>query len=220
MSISTKNHFLSLLFSIVSAEAVKWIGIIVLIGSLAAEIVLILCVPSGSTEKVLSAICTAGIILGILFEELGVHEISRLEKAPRRDIIAGKESWVTDPLKSFSGISFDAGIGPNDKDVEDFLWDLEPCLWAAGWKQEDWTWPDGSKSGERRGASGRPTIATGQAASNVSVQIHPGSENAFGDAADALVAALNKNGIAAERHGFNIHNGNPKAMHILIGPRR
>jgi hypothetical protein len=150
-------------------------------------------------------------------EEFGVYEISRLEKSPRREIIAGKEARITNALKSFSGISFDTGIGPNDKDVEDFLWDLEPCLWAAGWTQVDWTWPDGSKSGVRRGASRRPTIATDQACSNVSVQIHPGSEALLGAAADRLVAAIKGIGLAAEKQPFNIHNGNPNAIHVLIG---
>jgi hypothetical protein len=126
MSANTSHHFLSSLskslFAVVSAEAVKLTGIVVLVGSLLADIAVILWVPSGPTEKTLSAICTAGIILGIILEEFGVHEISRLEKSPRREIIAGKEARITNALKSFSGISFDTGIGPNDKDVEDFLW--------------------------------------------------------------------------------------------------
>jgi hypothetical protein len=98
-----------------SAEAVKLTGIVVLVGSLAADIFVLLYVPSGGLEKTFSAIATAGIIVGILLEEVGVHEISRLERAPRKDILAGKESLITDSLRPFTDIAFDAGIGPNDK---------------------------------------------------------------------------------------------------------
>jgi hypothetical protein len=145
-------------------------------------------------------------------------ELARL-RTPRRELLRDKRSLIAEALKPFANVSFDAGIGPNDKDVEDFLWDLEEfVLWPAGWRQIDWKYRDGSL-GAPRGDSRRPLVGHA-AASNVSIQIHRGQEAAFRPAADTLVAALKRTGFDAQIDGLNVNNANVHAMHILIGPRR
>jgi hypothetical protein len=78
-------------------------------------------------------------------------ELARL-RTPRRELLRDKRSLIAEALKPFANVSFDAGIGPNDKDVEDFLWDLEEfVLWPAGWRQIDWKYRDGSLGAPRGG---------------------------------------------------------------------
>jgi hypothetical protein len=204
-----------------SPETLKTLGFRLIIWGLIAEAIVIVFVPSGGLEKTLSAIFTLAIAAGVWIEGIGFDAIAAMSKRTRREVLEGKLPLITETLKPFANISFDAGIGPNDKDVEDFLWDLEPGLWAAGWKQIDWQYSDfqGGGSGQRRGNSGRPAIGR-VAASNVSIQIHPGQEPLFEEAAKALVAILKKTGFEAQIDGFNIHNANARAIHVLIGPRR
>jgi hypothetical protein len=146
------------------------------------------------------------------------EELARL-RTQRKKMIAGYESSVTEKLKAFKNVVFDAALGPNDKEVEDFLWDLEPILWHAGWQQIDWLSAPGV-TGVPRGVSGRRLIGHG-AASNVSVQIFdPAQSPLLVDAGNALVSALREIGIDAQIDGFNIYNATPNAMHILVGPKR
>jgi hypothetical protein len=146
------------------------------------------------------------------------EELIRL-RTPRRTIIEGKESSVTERLNAFPNVVFDAAIGPNDKEVEDFLWTLEPILWAANWQQIDWVYRPGLL-GVPRGASGRPLVGK-VAAFNVSVQIaNPEQSPELVAAATGLVSALNEVGIDAQMHVYNILNASPSAMHVLVGPKR
>ena len=48
-------------------------------------------------------------------------ELFRL-RTPRRQLLEGKLPLITEALKPFANTAFDVGVGPNDKDVEDFLW--------------------------------------------------------------------------------------------------
>jgi hypothetical protein len=52
-------------------------------------------------------------------------------------------------IERFAGTQFDAGMNL-DREVQDFLWRLEPVLWAAGWQQVDWIGPPGSQYGQCR----------------------------------------------------------------------
>jgi hypothetical protein len=213
-----------LLFSIVSPERLELIGLSLIIGGLVAEGARTLdslfweAIPL-RPSRWMSLTFTLVVAIGVWLEHVGMAEVAALRRKPRRELLAGKLEIITGAVRSFTNITFDAGIGPNDGDVEDFLWDLESGLWAAGWTQVSWTRPTGQTGGVLRGGSGRPALGE-VAASNVSVQIHPGQEDRYGPAANALVEALNKAGFDAQRDAFNIHNGNANAMHVLVGPKR
>jgi hypothetical protein len=144
-------------------------------------------------------------------------------KTPRRKLFAGKESTFAIALSAFSGTLFDIGMGPNDGEVEDFIWDIEPALAAAGWKQIAWAFPGlgGAFIFVQRGGIGasRPLLGS-VAAMNVMVTFNPGAPAALQSAAEALVSALNGAEIEAHVVGFNVHNINGNAIHILIGPKR
>ena len=58
-------------------------------------------------------------------------------------------------------------------------------------------------------------------ASNVAIILHPERAPFLGDAATALVASLNAEGIAAKagREGTGFNNRNENAVHILIGKK-
>ena len=141
-------------------------------------------------------------------------------RALRAPVLKAKGASVTEALRSFTNITFDAGIGPNDKDVEDCLWELEPLLLNAGWQQLPWRYPDGRIGGIPRGHSNRPLVGPDVPAFNVVIQIHPGQESSLGAAAEALATALTGIGVDASVLPFNIHNGNRAAMHVLVGPKR
>jgi hypothetical protein len=213
-----------LLLSLGSARWLESIGLWMIIGGLVAEAALFIdaifweLIPS-KPSKWLSFVFTLTIAIGVWLEHVGMAEAESVRRKPRRELLIGKIPLITEALRSFGNITFDVGMGPNDGEVENFIWDLEPGLLNAGWSEVNWTLLSGVSGGIPRGDSGRPLLG-GVAVSNVSIQIHPGQEPTFGAAADALVAALNKAGFEAQRDGFNIHNGNANAMHILIGPKR
>jgi hypothetical protein len=80
------NEFL---LSRVSAETLKTFGFRLLIASLFADALVIIFVPSGFVDKVLSAICTVGIILGIWLEEVANRHLAggrRLTAKQRTEI--------------------------------------------------------------------------------------------------------------------------------------
>jgi hypothetical protein len=113
-------------------------------------------------------------------------------------------------------------MGPNDGEVEDFIWDIEPALWAAGWTQVSWGFPAGAQQVITRNSGVGPVrLPLGFAnVSNVKIELHPNSPSGLSAAAQGLAAILRDIGIEAHVVGFNVHNVNPNAMHILIGPKR
>jgi hypothetical protein len=151
------------------------------------------------------------------------EELIRL-RTPRRHrfpIIPARRALET-ALSSFAGTPFVIGMGPNDGEVQDFIWDIGPVLWAAGWIQLDWIYPGGTVKGEARfGGPGfwRPAMAP-VPAQNVLIMMDAGVSAIFSPAADALVSELGKLGIEAHVVPFNIHTARITAMHILIGPIR
>jgi hypothetical protein len=150
-------------------------------------------------------------------------KLAELRK-PRHKALEGNEASIAAVLALFPHTAFDIGMGPNDGEVEDFIWRLEPILWAAGWKQIDWTYPGGFPGEVFRnaGPAGSPhRFRMGSAArSNVVVELLGDDASPLSKPAQALVKALNEIGIEAELRGFNIHNANTNAVHILIGPKR
>ena len=148
------------------------------------------------------------------------EELIRL-RTPRSRLISGRETEIPEKLRPFKNVVFDTAVGPNDKEVEDFLWNLEPILWNADWKQVDWIYGRPGRVSVSRNDPERRLVGAMLPAFNISIQIHdPANSPALVEAANALVSALAEIGIDAELHGFNIHNATPSAMHILVCPKR
>jgi len=142
----------------------------------------------------------------------------------RRVILASDPKNIAslkDAIRPYKGTTFDIGMGPNDGEVEDFVWDLGPILWDAGWIQVDWMPIPGELTFTHKfGGFGaiRPTMGD-VPAQNVLIELHEDAENSR-LAANALADALTKIGIEAHVVPFNIHNTNTAIVHILVGPRR
>jgi hypothetical protein len=89
---------------------------------------------------------------------------------------------------------------------------------AAGWVHLQWqadpnVLPFVIAQGPDRPLSGSV------AAANVEIHVHPESRERLSSAAAALVSALNEAGIATRDAGYNTHNVNTGAIHILIGDK-
>lgn len=141
-------------------------------------------------------------------------------RSTRREDLQGKESEIAAKIAQFAGTNFDAAIGMGDGEQADFIWDLEPVLTNAGWKQLPWfSTAMGPNQVIFRGSSQRPALGN-VSARHVEIHLAPSARTTLQPAADALISALNDNGIAARDAGYNINNGNTAAVHILIGPKR
>jgi hypothetical protein len=138
-------------------------------------------------------------------------------KAPRR-LTSAQHVEIREKLKQFSGTHFDTGMASGSGEQADFIWQLGPILMEAGWQYVDWTVVSVGQQIVTQGPS-RPYSGS-VAASNVEIHLHSETRNHLLPAATALIAALNDAGIAAREVGFNTHNGNPKAIHILVGEKR
>lgn len=123
-------------------------------------------------------------------------------------------SSITEKIKPFAGTQFDTGLSSEDREQQDFLWRLEPAITAAGWFEVDWKGSSGFtfKRGDRPKSG--PAAVIG-----VSIEIHPEQRDRLLPAAEALASALNDIGIEARAGGFNVHNTNPNAIHLLIGKK-
>lgn len=141
-------------------------------------------------------------------------------RSTRREDIKGKEAEITAAVAQFAGTNFDAGTGTGDGEQADFIWDLEPILISAGWKQLGWfSTAMGPNQLIWRGNSGRPALGN-VTALGVEIHLAPNARPALEPAANALISALNGIGIAARDAGYNITNGSTYAVHVLIGPKR
>jgi hypothetical protein len=137
-------------------------------------------------------------------------------RAPRSSMLKGKTAGITEKLRPFAGTPFDCGFAKYSGEQAEFWWDLQPVLIAAGWKNVPWRYGE-SSGGVTQG--GRPE--TGEvAAANVEIHIHEKQRSKLAPAAAALISALNDVGIEAKDMGFNAHNSNITAIHILIGEKR
>jgi hypothetical protein len=145
---------------------------------------------------------------------------ARLELAkfrePRSSVLKGHTAAITERLRPFVGTEFDCGFDRNRGEQADFWWDLQPALVAAGWINVPWRYGT-STGGVLQGF--RPE--TGEvAAANVEIHIDPQYRDKLAQAAAALMSALNDLGIEARDAGFNAHNTNLTAIHILIGEKQ
>lgn len=146
-------------------------------------------------------------------------ELTRL-RATRSDELKGKEAELIAKLAPFAGTQFDIGCGMGDGEQADFIWDLEPILANAGWKELSWCSTQlGPNLVIHRGSSQRPTLGN-VSASNVEIHLSPNFRAALSPAANAVISALTGIGINARDAGYNIANGSDAAVHILTGPKR
>jgi hypothetical protein len=143
-------------------------GAWLIIGGLVIEVILAIVFPSGKTfienwaPVGATALIAIGVYVEILFsgkageahKDLQISTETKLTdaltraekteqelitlKTPRRRLFAGKTAELSAALQSFTNVAFDIGVGPNDGEVADFIWDIEDALRAAGWQQVDW----------------------------------------------------------------------------------
>jgi hypothetical protein len=78
---------------------------------------------------------TAEANAGVVEAELALAKF----RTPRTVLLTAEaKASIIDKIKSFAGTKFDVGHDREDREVWDFLWNLEPPLTAAGWVQIDW----------------------------------------------------------------------------------
>jgi len=141
-------------------------------------------------------------------------ELTRFRE-PRRSLLTQEAlASITAKLRTFPGTQFDSGYARTSGEQQDFWWDLEPAIVAAGWVHVRW-----SGTGDVIIQGNRP-LSGDIAADNVEIHLHPESRSELEPAAKALVVALNEAGIATRDAGFNTHSGNTRAVHIMIGEKR
>jgi len=122
------------LLSRVSAEKLKTFGFRLLIASLFANALVIIFMPSGFAEKVLSAICTVGIILGIWLEEIaarhlaGARRLSAKQRGEISSLLTGAPSSLVLSFAQSLVLSF----APGDAEARSFAEDIRATLVAAG----------------------------------------------------------------------------------------
>src|ERR1700687_171695 len=102
------SQFKKFLLSRVRPEKLKSFGLRLLIAGLVADIIVLIVVPAGLCERLLSAVCTAAIVIGIWIEEVGDHGISLVAKMPRWELL--EEKTLVERLKQFAGTTFDIGF--------------------------------------------------------------------------------------------------------------
>jgi hypothetical protein len=130
-------------------------------------------------------------------------------------LIKGKTEQITKTLTPFAGTEFDCALAQNSGEQANFWWLLQPALKDAGWNNVPWKYGQSSSYSQ----AGRPE--TGEvAATNVEIHLHQEQRGKLQPAASALISALNDLGIDARDMGFNAHNSNSTAIHILIGEKQ
>jgi hypothetical protein len=142
-------------------------------------------------------------------------ELDRLT-TPRAFLLKGKTDEITKKVMPFPGTKFDCAFAHNSGEQADFWWLLQPALTDAKWNNVAWRY--GQSTGGYSQA-GRPE--TGEAAAtNVEIHLHEEHRTKLEPAAASLISVLNKLGIDARDMGFNAHNTNSSAIHILIGEKQ
>lgn len=137
----------------------------------------------------------------------------------RSDRIVEHADSVGEILKAFAGARFDFGHGPEGfREQWDFAWRFEPILVKAGWEFVDWDGPN--VIGKLNDWFPRARLYGLTNVVNVSIEMHPGTEEALFPAAKALAAALNEAGIAATAGGNNNTSANAGVIHVLIGEKQ
>ncbi len=139
MQIAKRDHLMlasinEFLRSRVPAEKLRTLGFRLLIASLFASALVIIFVPSGLTEKVLSAICTFAIILGIWLEKIadphlaGSRRLSAKQRAEISSSLTGAPSALVLSFADSLVLSFAQG----DAEARLFAEDIRATLVAAG----------------------------------------------------------------------------------------
>ena len=131
-------------------------------------------------------------------------------------MIGPQRAELTGLTRPFAGTVFDTAMSHFEREIGDILWDIEEALHAAGWQQIDWAAPANASAIRR---SHRP-ISGSALAQNVEIEIDPNQRQALLPAAEALIQALNQIGIDAREAPYTSVNGNPHAVHIMVGPKR
>lgn len=226
------------------AHWAAWVIVVALI----IEVVLALVFPAGRTaiENWAPVVADIMIALGIYGEIRFSGKASRAQKAlqsisdakladalnraaraelaliefrkPRRALMTPENlKRITERLAPFSGTEFDCGMGQGGEQA-DFWWDLQPALVAAGWRHLAWQFPPGFMPMLIAQGPSRP-VSGSVGAADVEIHLHPDHRVRLLPAATALIEVLNEIGIAARDAGYNAHNINTAAIHILIGDK-
>jgi hypothetical protein len=197
-------------------HTVRFLGLQLLIGGLIAEAIVLVAMEAGLHERLLSALFTIAIAIGVWLEEVGGHAIAVAEGTPRWLLLEPNVDRLPERLRPFAGTAFDLGFGGKEQRDQIYLVSLlEPALAIAGWKQVDWQWDLGRAESFSTHLSPRMYGKVGVSDVVVEAAMY-GNEIA---AADALANILNEIGIAASRGFADNTNANRNAVHILIGPK-
>lgn len=179
------------LLSRASPEALKLLGYRLLIAGLLGEAVVIVLVPSGLGEKLLSAFFTLMIAVGVWFEQVGADAPRELTQE-QQERIAGK-------MTSFKGLRAVLGAVPPSAKNTDLLNEILCALKAA--EVDAFINLAGVEASvSPTGQSNRGTMLTEGFPSGVTMQFVTGNER--GEAfAKALAKALNDEHLTASAVG-------------------
>lgn len=141
-------------------------------------------------------------------------ELAKFKAA--RTLSADAIERISDSIKGYKNVEFDAGVASPDSEYLELLLLIEQAAIKAGWKEIPWN--GSSRTLDRPG--GKPLIGVDLSTPNVGVGVDPSNEQLL-PAASALAAALNKEDIVAVAALVAIAppgiNTNKNAIHIIVG---
>ena len=141
-----------------------------------------------------------------------------LEKFPAtRSLGIMQKADVAAVIKPFAGQVFDIAIPPGDSEAAVFLNDIEAALKDGGWLQV--AWQDKTPTALMYTRDAYPSVGT-TVALGIHVGMNPDKVADFWDAAAALAAALNSEGLPALAERETVKSAaNDSVIHILIGKK-
>jgi hypothetical protein len=135
-------------------------------------------------------------------------------RLPRR-LTKEQRARITDKMHVFAGTQFDAALNTG-QETQEFLIEIEDALRSAGWMQVDWSNDFEDVIFSR---TGRPKAGV-SSHSGVVIEVHKENAANFQPIAQALMDALNGEGVATEvKYVGTFKNNNPKAVHIIVGEK-
>lgn len=127
-----KLPFRSLLLSLASPKTLETAGLWMIIAGLIGDAIIIAFVPSGTVEKVLSAVSSLIIAAGVLIEEIG----SKAADAPR-ELDENDAKLLSETLNRFGRIPFAVETDPAAE--YRFVNALTAALQQAGWQWQSYS---------------------------------------------------------------------------------
>lgn len=142
-------------------------------------------------------------------EEERLARVRIEEKLAGWRLEAAAQQRIVNHLKPYKGTPFDLGVNPNERV---FMETVDSILISSGWDRH-MPKPDNPLVSILMDGKARVNYVSG-----ISVEVSQSSMRTFGPAMEALVAALNKEGIPAKGYG-SLSEPDASAIHILIGSK-